>query len=91
MAKWKYTITNGTHLREAIEDGNSVETAAKLIDCCNELLSKFSRRDKEDFEEDIQDIIDTLLDVDLYNPEEIDDCLSDFYNICDYIRAFVAL
>lgn len=91
MAKWKYTINSGTALREAIEDGDSATTALALINCCNELLNKLNKRDKEDFNEDIQDIIDTLYDVDAYNENEIDDCLSDFYHICDYIRAFVSL
>ena len=91
MAKWDYIITNGKELREAIDNENAEQTVKCLITCCEELLHKLNRRDKEDFEEDMNDIIDTLYDIDSYDEDAINDCLSDFYDICDYVKAWVEM
>ena len=91
MGMWKYTIENGTALREAIYDGSTKEVVNILTMCCEELSDKLNNRDKEYCREDIQDILDTLYDIDVCDTETIDDCLADFYDICDSVRAFVNL
>lgn len=91
MAQWKYTIEHGKALREAIEDGNTTETIESLKDCCTELLGSLKDRDIDYFAEDLQDMIDTLDDVDIYDTDEIDDCLRDFYDICDVIRVWISI
>ena len=93
MAMWKFTITNGTTLREAIEDGNSEATIEALIVCFKELYSKMSTEDKEYYEFDIEDHIEILSiwNADENDDEDIDYHLEEFYDICDSVRAFVAL
>lgn len=91
MAMWKYTIDSGKALREAIEDGSTIETVECLKVCCQELMDKLGAIDRHYCAEDIQDIIDTIDDADMYDIDEIDDCLRDFYDLCDGIRAFVSL
>lgn len=93
MAMWKFTITNGTTLREAIEDGNSAATVEALIVCFKELYSKLSAEDKDYYEFDIEDHIESLSiwNADENDDEDIDDHLAEFYDICDSVRAFVAI
>lgn len=96
MAMWKYTITNGTALREAIEDGSTEETVKCLAKCYKELISKLYKGDKEDFEYDIEDTIYTLDSYEFSSDyeedeENIDYYLAEFYDICDSVRAFISL
>lgn len=95
MAQWKYTITSGTALREAIYDGDTERTVECLLKCCSELHNKLSEEDLEDCSYELEDIIESLK---VYTPsddeddtENIDAYLGDFYDICDSVRAFVAL
>ena len=60
MAMWKYTINSGTALREAIEDGDTIETVKCLINCYKELMKKMSNEDIAYYEYSIMDTIDTL-------------------------------
>lgn len=91
MTKWDYIIKSGKELREAIHNEDIEQTVKCLISCCEELLRKLNLRDKDDFEEDINDIIDTLYDIDSYDIDTVDDCLRDFYDICDYVAAWVEM
>ena len=96
MAMWKYTINNGTALREAIEDGSTEETVKCLLKCYNELKNKLSDEDMEDYGYDIEDTIDTLKwyvfsSDDEEDEENIDYYLAEFYDICDSVRAFISL
>ena len=88
---WKYKLKSGSALREAIYNDDSEQTVKCLLSCCEELLRKLNRRDKEDFEEDMNDIIDTLYDIDTYDEDTINDCLRDFYDICDYVGAWIEI
>lgn len=96
MAQWKYTITSGTALREAIEDGDTEQTIKCLLKCCSELYNKLSKDNCDEYDYEIEDIVNALSAYVLYNDDEddtetIDLCLNDFYDICDDVRAFVAL
>lgn len=90
--KWKYTLQWGKQLREAIEAEDAELTAKCLICCYRELLNKLSDEDKDDFEADITDAIEVLT---VYHfddeDEDIDSYLSDFYDLCDDIRAWVEI
>lgn len=95
MSMWKYTITSGTNLREAIEDGSTEKTVKCLLKCYEELKDKLSGEDIEDYEYDIMETIDTLkwyeFDEDEDDEENINYYLAEFYDICDSVRAFVSL
>lgn len=95
MAQWKYTITSGTALREAIEDGDTECTVACLLACCLELYNKLSKADLEDCDYELEDIIESLK---MWTPSDDEDdmeiintYLGDFYEICDSIRAWISI
>lgn len=95
MAQWKYTITSGTALREAIEDGDTECTVWCLLQCCLELHFKLSKADLDDCAYELEDIIESLkmwtpLD-DEDDTEIIDTYLGDFYEICDSVRAWISM
>lgn len=91
MAKWNYTLRFGKNLREAI-DAEDVEAVVKcLIACYRELLNKLSDEDKEWKEFDIDDGISCLEAYDGDDEDEIDYYLSEFYDICDDVGAWVAI
>ena len=92
MAQWNFTIENGTALREAIES-NDIEQAVKyLYKCYQELYNKMSNEDRNYYQFDIEDTMETLklYDADL-DEDNINYYLQEFYDICDDVRAFVAL
>ena len=97
MAKWKYTIKNGKALREAIEDGDSAATIECLMNCFNELWSLLDEEDLEDYDIDLENIVDTLSFWSAYHSSDeddteiIDDYLAEFYDICDNVRAWITL
>ena len=92
MAKWTYTINWGKQLREAIEEGDAKMTVKHLIACYRELFDKLSDEDKDWKEYDIEDAIFSLeryaADED---EDEVDDCLEEFYDICDDVGAWIAI
>ncbi len=92
MAQWNYTIRWGKQLREAIEEGDAKMTVKCLIACYRELLNKLSGEDKDWKEYDIEDAI-FLLERYAANEDEdeVDDCLAEFYDICDDVGAWVAI
>lgn len=96
MAQWKYTIKSGSDLRESIEEGNTEETVECLIRCFNELWNKLDEEDLEDYDEELEDIIDELVayedsDYDEDDTETIDSYLEQFYDICDAVRAWISI
>ncbi len=95
MAMWKYTIQNGTALREAIYDGNTEQTVKCLLQCYKELRDKLSDEDMEDYEYDIADTIGVLMSYEMCpcedDEENINYYLTEFYDICDDVRAFIKL
>ena len=89
MAKWNYTLRFGKNLREAIE-AEDVEAVVKcLIACYRELLNKLSDEDMEWKQFDIEDAIFNLENFD--EGEVVDDYLEYFYDICDDVRAWIAI
>ena len=95
MAQWKYTITSGTALREAIYDGDTERTVACLLACCSELYNKLSKAALENYDYELEDIIESLK---MWTPSDdeddteiIDTYLGDFYEICDSVRAWISI
>lgn len=93
MAQWNFTIHNGIPLREAIEDENRIATIECLRECYKELYDKMSDEDRDYYQYDIEDAMEILNpeDLDLDDNEEINYHLQEFYDICDDVRAFVAI
>lgn len=100
MAQWNYTLKWGKQLREAIHDEDIEMVVKCLIACYRELLNKLSDEDKEwyelDIEQEIADIDSFKTCVELNGIEDEDkdelDCyLETFYNICDELRAWIAI
>lgn len=95
MAKWKYTINSGSALREAIDNEDTEQVVKCLLLCYKELLDKLDEWDKEDYEIDIHDSIGVLKAYELCHDDDDEDnvnyYLEEFYDICDDVRAFVAL
>ena len=93
MAKWNYTLRFGKNLREAIE-AEDVEAIVKcLIACYRELLNKLSDEDKDWKQFDIEETIEilTYYEADPDDEDDIDYYLSEFYDICDDVRAWIAI
>lgn len=92
MAKWNYTLRFGKELREAI-DKEDIEMVVKCLICCyRELLNKLSDEDKEWKQFDIEDVIFSLEDYDVYEEcGDVDDYLEEFYDLCDELGAWVAI
>lgn len=89
MAQWNYTLKWGKHLREAI-DAEDIEMVVKCLICCyRELLNKLSDEDKEWKEFDIEEEIFCLENFD--EEEDVDGYLECFYDICDDVRAWIAI
>ena len=90
MAKWKYTLRWGKQLREAIHDEDTEMVVKFLIACYHELLNKLSDEDK-DWQYDIEDGIACLENYDGDDEEELDYFISEFYDICDAVGAWVSI
>ena len=92
MAQWNYTLKWGKQLREAIDDEDIEMVAKCLIACYRELLNKLSDEDKDWKQFDIEDAIFSLENYDVYEEcGEVDDYLTEFYDICDDVRAWIAI
>lgn len=96
MANWKYTIKSGTALREAIDAEDITQVVKCLLFCYEELYKKLTKEDREYCWSDIEDALVELAgfdpdDNEEENEEMIDCWLVEFYDICDEVRAFVAL
>lgn len=93
MIKWNYTIQKGTALREAIYAEDTEKVVKCLLACYRELYEKLSDEDKEWKGFDIEDNIEilTYYEADPDDEDNIDYYLSEFYDICDDVRAFITL
>lgn len=96
MAKWKYTINSGSALREAIDNEDTEQVVKCLLLCYKELSDKLSEKDKNWFGEGIEQEVYTLdyidrMGVEDEDADEINNRLEEFYDLCDNVRAFVAL
>jgi hypothetical protein len=93
MAKWNYTLRFGKQLREAIKDENIEMVVKCLIACYCELLNKLSDEDREWKGLDIEDSIEvlTLYAIDPDDEDNVDYYLTEFYDICDELGAWVAI
>lgn len=89
MGKWKYTLRFGKNLREAIV-AEDVDVVVKcLIACYRELLNKMTEEDEDCYRYDIEDTIFNLDNFD--EDEDVDDYLVEFYDLCDDVRAWIAI
>lgn len=93
MAQWNYTLRFGKKLREAIEAEDEKMVVKCLIACYRELLNKLSDEDREDYEYDIKESIEilTYYEADPDDEDNVDYYLEEFYNICDDVRAWIAI
>lgn len=93
MAQWNYTLKWGKQLREAICAEDEEFVVRCLIACYRELLNKLSDEDREDYEFEIEEWIETLemYDLDEDDEDEINYYLAEFYNTCDYLRAWITI
>ena len=93
MAQWDYTLKWGKQLHEAIYDEDAEIVVKCLIACYRELLNKLSDEDRECYKYDIEDIIEilTLYALDPDDEDDVDYYLDEFYDICDDVRAWIAI
>lgn len=93
MANWIYTINNGKALYEAIDDEDIQLVVKCLLRCYKELYSKLSEEDKAWKGFDIEDTIEilTLYNIDPDDEDDVDYYLEEFYDICDDLRAWIAI
>lgn len=89
MAHWDYTLHFGKQLREAINAEDTEMVVKCLIACYRELLNKLSDEDKDWMQLDIEDAIFNLENFD--EDEDVDDYLECFYDLCDDVRAWIAI
>lgn len=93
MAKWQYKLKSGSALREAIDNEDEEQVVKCLLLCYRELYRKLTEEDKEWKGYDIEDTIE-ILSLYALDPDDEDNVnyyLEEFYDICDDVRAFVAL
>lgn len=104
MAKWKYDLKeDGKKLRELIDQGaskvNCENILKQMIVCCEHAEAQLTLDDREEYEYDIdtvatdcEDLMWCLEDDDEeYNEERMNDILTDFYDLMDSMRVWVAL
>lgn len=87
MARWKYSLNSGSALREAIDNEDAEQAVKCLLLCYKELQSKLTEKDKDYRGMEIEDAIFNLENFDI--DEDVDDYLSDFYDLCDELRAWI--
>ena len=90
---WKYRIHKGSALREAIDNEDAEQTVKCLLFCYKELYRKLSEEDKEWKGMDIEDTIEilTLYVVDPDDEDDINYYLTEFYDICDDVGAWIEI
>lgn len=108
MANWKYNLRfEGKALRELInkEDGQTVENVIaiykQIINCLEYWKKRLLESDKEDWEYDIETMIEDLQcacpdiedeDLDYYDEQEnLNYYLRDFYDMCDNARVWIGV
>ena len=93
MAKWIKTCNEFADIRELIRKEDSVGIMKSLLNICR----KYSRDDDYDFAYDFETLGDEieaeLLDEDNVREDEdiVDSYLSEFYDLCDAARIWLAL
>ena len=93
---WKYKIKSGIALREAICAEDMKQTVNCLLSCCVELNRKLRGEDKSEYALELDDIYTALTCFEINEDEEeneeaIDNYLSDFYDICDAVGAWIEI
>lgn len=107
MAKWKYDLKMyGQELRRLIKLKrliNDKEDCKEILEhikvCCNYLLNIMSDADKEEWEYDLEELIELCDDTrdvleeddDDYNQDCVNDVLTEFYDTMDYMKVWIAL
>lgn len=101
MSKWKYNLSTGKALRDAVDNDDNLGTLKALINCYEEIHNILPNvYDEDDLEYDIADIKDQMDNLENYEDydmteedvqEEINILLDDFYNFCDGVRIWVDL
>lgn len=100
MAKWKYNLKMyGQELRRLIDEEDYEEILEQIKICCNYLLKIMTSADKEEWEYDLEELIelcDDTLDVleedaDDYNQDCVNEVLTEFYDTMDYMKVWIAL
>ena len=89
MKKWNYKLTSGPALRKAIDDGDLDETLSCLIESYAELENLVNRPTiSEDIDLKIEELR-MLQSDDGVDEDEVDFELSEFYDLCDRLGAWV--
>lgn len=100
MAKWKYNLKMyGQELRRLIDEEEYEDILNHIKVCCNYLLKIMTSADKEEWEYDLEELIelcDDTLDVleedaDDYNQDCVNEVLTEFYDTMDYMKVWIAL
>ena len=103
MARWDYNLkTNGVKLRDLLhKDDSSQENCIAILDqmivCCKWLQTKLTEDDKDDYEWDLEDMIQECEDTRYYldefdletNEENVNDVLDQFYDLMDEMRVWI--
>ena len=105
MAKWKYDLGEvGKKLRDLITEGDSSKKHCEkiieqLIVCCEYSEAQLTLSDREEYEYDIERIVEECEDTKSYldefdyesNGDNMDDLLDRFYDLMDSMRVWVAM
>lgn len=104
MARWKYDLKeDGKKLRELIDQGSSKANCEKIlvqmILCCEHAEAQLTLDDREEYEYDIDTLATDCEDLrwcleeddEEYNEDRVNDILTEFYDLMDHMRVWVAL
>lgn len=99
--KWKYELRSGLNLRNAIKDDDNESTLIALKECYKEINKVMPKEYGEDEFDGVLAEIDNQIDncnnytdYDMTEDDiqrEINYMLSEFYDLCDYLRIWVGL
>jgi predicted translin family RNA/ssDNA-binding protein len=105
MARWNYNLrTNGAQLKDLIyQDDSSQHNCIAIIEqmilCCKWLQTKLTEEDKDDYEWDLEEMIQDCEDTKCYldefdedsNEDNINDILEKFYDLMDEMRVWIGV
>lgn len=105
MARWNYDLkTNGVKLKDLIyKDDSSQENCIaileQMITCCKWLQAKLTEEDREDYDYDLEEMIQECEDTKYYldefdeavNEDNINDILDQFYDLMDEMRVWIGV
>lgn len=87
MAKWVRTCNEFKDVREMINNGDSMGVLEALVKICDRYAKQ-----NWDFATEFEDLgIEISIAVDDNDDEDTDYYLSEFYDLCDYARVWLAL